>query len=318
MNVFLSFSKILAEGALSINQHCQITEQHSQQKYATDHTMRAGHSGKKRGRPCLNNKIDSLQDIQSNPQSDLGIQSIGSCTENHSPRKAGRPLKKISRIDVTKCVKNPLGRKLYCHNPAPLYTISPSRVIHIPELPAATMAKYSSAVRAALTTDSIAIQTTATIPLFPRYFAHLYNNNELHDDLVLSYLKLLESTRSDVVKVHTFVSIVKLRQGIYDSIDRYYSGGSLFDYKWHIFPILRDHHYTIIVLHIKTQGNDITSFFLIHFMISVWKICWQYKITAYTQKVSYNRYKLNVGTYWPLPVTVLSVNLIVSAAGYIA
>ena len=62
------------------------------------------------------------------------------------------------------------------------------------------MAKYYSAVRAALNTDSIAIQTTATISLFPRFFAHLYNNNVLHDDLVLSYLKLLESTRSDVIK----------------------------------------------------------------------------------------------------------------------
>jgi len=226
--------------------------------------MRVGHSGKKRGRPCIDTKIDSLQDIQSNPQSDLGIQSICSGTEIQSPRKAGRPLKKISRIDVTKRVKNPLGRKLYCYNPAPLYTVLPSRVIHIPELPAATMAKYYSAVRAALNTDSIAIQTTATISLFPRFFAHLYNNNVLHDDLVLSYLKLLESTRSDVIKVHTFVSIGKLRQGIYDSIDRCYSGGSLFDYKWHIFPILRDHHYTIIVLHMKTQGNDIMYFDSFH------------------------------------------------------
>ena len=132
----------------------------------------------------MNTKIDSVRDIQDNLQSDLGIKSTGSGTELQSPRRVGRPPKMISRIDV-KRVKNSLGRKLYCQN-APLYTALPSRVIHIPELPAATMAKYYSAVSAALTTDSIAIRTTATIPLFPRYFSHLYNNDVLHDDPILS------------------------------------------------------------------------------------------------------------------------------------
>ena len=124
-------------------------------------------------------------------------------------------------------------------------------------------AEYSAAVQAASTSESTIITIVANIPLFPRYFEHLHNNifpRVLHDDLILTYLKLLETTRPDDIKVHTFMVVDKLRQGQYDVIDRCYCGKTIFGYTWHIFPIIRDHQFTLIVLHMKMHSNDMMYF----------------------------------------------------------
>ena len=56
-----------------------------------------------------------------------------------------------------------------------------------------TAIKYDAAIHNA--NDQI-VTTITNINLFPRYFQNLRNNTVLHDDLVLAYLKLLESTGS--------------------------------------------------------------------------------------------------------------------------
>ena len=81
----------------------------------------------------------------------------------------------------------------------------------------------------------------------------------------------------------------KLRQGQYDAIDRCYCGKTIFDYTWHIFPIIRDHHFTLIVIHMKTNSNDIMYFDFYH------STCLD-DITAVHGYCRHTEQRLNLGT----------------------
>jgi hypothetical protein len=140
--------------------------------------------------------------------------------QNNAPEKrpVGRPKGSVT-LNIAKIVKNPKGREKYKAHPTPLTRVPPLPTILIQNLAEDTKIRYATAVRKGndTLTELESITTISDFSIAAVNFLALHDNEQLHCDTLMAYLKLLERTQPDNIKVYGFVDMKTFQDGFLET-----------------------------------------------------------------------------------------------------
>jgi hypothetical protein len=181
----------------------------------------------------------------------------------------GRPKGSV-KSNSTKIVKNPKGREKYKAQPTPLTQVPSPPTILIQDLAEDTKIRYATAVRKGnnTLTELESITTISNISIAAVNFLALHDNKQIHCDTLMAYLKLLERTQPDNIKVFAFADMKTFKDGFLETdedkknyalrkMDRRFRTKAIFDYEWNFLPIIENNHFTMVVIHSHDNVNDI-------------------------------------------------------------